>query len=411
MAKQSTSEVMVKIKGDNKNLDDSLRKSKSSLKNFGASAKSAGLALAKMAAVGIVAAAGFTAVTWGLTKSFKDYGLQLDEINKTMGVNATISSQMAYAAEQEHASLEDLLTGWKKLSKSMSDANDGAAVSVEVFDALGISVQDSSGNLKSLDEMTLEIADAMKGMTNETQKAALAQDLFGKSGLNLIPFLNMGADGIQALMAESKALGNVWTNEMAEGAKVFDDKLTALNYSLKAMKWQIGNALMPEFEKITDWFMLNKEWLITSIQDIFQINESDVTIGDKIVEQLERIKTWVGENEDLLTRMWTEPLRAATELYDRTVEIGEVLGKVKAWTDENIKVVPSGGSWDDPNAEPNAWQSGPSLGYDTKRALSTVVGVIPGETAQKISIKLDAMATREFLSGRDITRNATLSSV
>jgi hypothetical protein len=304
MARKGKADVLIDIKGDQKNLDRALSKSKSGLRGMAKDAKASGMALAKMAAVGVAALGTITYAAWNVTKGFKDYGVELDKTNKITGIGVETISQMAYAAEQEHASIEDLQTGWRRLAKAMFDADEGLAESVRSFDAIGLSIYSTTGDLKKLDDITLETADIFAQMTDDTKKAALAQELFGRSGMALIPFLEMGSDGIYSLMQESKDLGNVWTNETAAGAKLFDDKLTALSYSFKAVKWQIGNALMPEFEKITDWFMTNKDWLIQSFKDIFDIEVTD--IGDAVVKSLDRIKTWIDTNKGGVIALWDE---------------------------------------------------------------------------------------------------------
>ena len=296
MAKKSISDVLVNFKGDHKALDRSIGDSSSSLRRFGASAKTAVKSLAVIGVVGAAAMAGLTYATWKVTTSFSDYGVELDKAMKVTGLGAQTITEMAYAAEQEHASLEDLQTGWKRLAKSMLDANDGLAESQRTFDELGISILDNQGNLKKLDSITLEVAGVFKGMTDDTKKAALAQDLFGRSGLNLIPFLEMGSKGIQELGADSKRLGNVWTDDMAAASKKFDDKLTELRYPLRTTKWAIGNELMPEFEKVADWLAENSDWMKTTFAEIFDIEVTD--FGDLIVEQLDKVKNWVEENKE-----------------------------------------------------------------------------------------------------------------
>jgi hypothetical protein len=298
----ASKEVLINIKGDQKELDSAVKKSNNTLKTMGSEVKSMGVAFAAMASAGVAAFSAVSYAAWDVTKGMKDYGVQLDKVTKITGVSVDTISQMAYAAEQEHASLEDLQVGWRNLARVMSDTNDGSTEYQKTFEALGLSVVDSTGNLKSLEKITLEIADSFATLDDETKKTALAQDLFGRSGLNMVAFLNMGSEGIETLMQESVSLGNVWTDEMSQSAKLFDDKLTALNYTLKATKWQIGNALLPEFEKVTDWFLENKEWMLTTVKDIFKIDVGG--FGDKAVEELDKIKEWTDNNKQALADTW-----------------------------------------------------------------------------------------------------------
>ena len=168
MARKGKADVLIDIKGDQKDLDKAIKKSNSGLKGMAKDAKASGIALAKMAAVGVAALGTVTYAAWNVTKGFKDYGVELDKTNKITGIGADKISQITYAAEQEHASIEDLQTGWRRLSKAMSDADEGLAESVRSFDSIGVSIYDATGQLKSLDVMTLDVADALKEMTNDT---------------------------------------------------------------------------------------------------------------------------------------------------------------------------------------------------------------------------------------------------
>ena len=425
MARKGKADVLIDIKGDQKNLDRALSKSKTGLRGMAKDAKASGMALAKMAAVGVAALGTVTYAAWNVTKGFKDYGVELDKTNKITGIGADKISQIAYAAEQEHASIEDLQTGWRRLSKAMSDADEGLAESVRSFDNIGVSIYNAEGGLKSLDVMTLEVADALKAMTNDTQKAALAQEIFGRSGMNLIPFFELGSDGIHDLMLESKALGNVWTDEMAAGAKLFDDKLTALGYSFKAVKWQIGNALMPEFEKITNWFMTNKDWLITTFKDIFKFDVEN--FGETVTNELDEIKKWTETNKDTLSDMWSgfitatdaaitgakilltsvatiiaaqryvlagfkkEDLETLREVSAKTLDVHIAAGE-KPWMQTMVSALTSGKPREvSTRGTPQAtmWQPGPSFRGDVSRALTI--------------LKLDSNATNALLTGKAVS--------
>ena len=46
---------------------------------------------------------------------------------------------------------------------------------------------DSTGKLKDMDTLIPELADAFAGMENGVRKSALAQEIFGRTGVELIP--------------------------------------------------------------------------------------------------------------------------------------------------------------------------------------------------------------------------------
>jgi hypothetical protein len=57
---------------------------------------------------------------------------------------------------------------------------------------LGVSVKDSDGTMRSNYEILGDLAEQFKNMPDGIGKATAAQQLFGKTGANLIPLLNSG---------------------------------------------------------------------------------------------------------------------------------------------------------------------------------------------------------------------------
>jgi hypothetical protein len=77
-------------------------------------------------------------------------------------------------------------------------------------------------------------------MEDGTTKTALAMDLFGRSGANLIPFLNEGRDGIAAL--EEKARSNSASScpKTTSPQRQFDDEMKELHLALQGVEHRLG---------------------------------------------------------------------------------------------------------------------------------------------------------------------------
>jgi ribosomal protein L12E/L44/L45/RPP1/RPP2 len=124
-----------------------------------------------------------------------------DEINKLsqkIGISVEALSTLRFAAELSDVSLDTLRIGIKKLSQGITEASTGTGKAAEVFAALGIEVKTATGALVPTETVLLKVAEVFAGLEDGAVKSALAVELFGRSGLDLIPFLNQGADGIAA---------------------------------------------------------------------------------------------------------------------------------------------------------------------------------------------------------------------
>ena len=234
--------ILIRIKGDNKDLKKKLGESDRHMSSFAKNMKKhSGAIKAGLVGVGVAA----VAIGAKMFTSTVATGVQLDKMNKTLGISVEQLGRFTYALNQEHASIEVFQIGMKRLSKAMFDADEGLAESVRTFENLNISLYDTAGGLRNVDDVMMETADIFMNMTNNTEKAALAQEMFGKSGMELIPFLEMGSEGINALGMEAEELGIIMSGQTAKDMKAFDDEMTKMKGAVKGVSMQIGTILLP----------------------------------------------------------------------------------------------------------------------------------------------------------------------
>ena len=158
--------------------------SKSASKAIGAIGK--GLAVAG-AAAGVAGAALFT-----LTKGVAESRDKITKLGRELGLSTEFLSGMGHAAQLGGSDLKTVNKAFSKLSRTAADAQSGLATAKKGFTDLGINIEDANGVMKTNDQLLFEIADKFKDMPNGVLKAAKAQEIFGKSGKNLINTLNQG---------------------------------------------------------------------------------------------------------------------------------------------------------------------------------------------------------------------------
>lgn len=145
--------------------------------------------------------------------------------------------------------------GLVRLNRSISDADQGLATQKRAFSDLGISVRDSKGELKSSEQVLREVADKFSQMEDGVRKTARAQEIFGRSGAELIPFLNQGSDGLDRMIDRSRDLGLVWTRESAAAAEAFNDKLTILGSVAEGIGNQVARDMLPIMSDLADYLI------------------------------------------------------------------------------------------------------------------------------------------------------------
>jgi hypothetical protein len=197
---------------------------------------------------GVLANLGVAVSVAGLTamvKSAIDTGDALDEMSQRVGVSVETLSVWKPAAEQSGVSGESFEKGLRKLSTTMLEAATGSEDAARGFSAVGVEFKNQDGTLRATDQVLLDLAERFKAMPDGAEKTALAVQLFGKSGAELIPFLNQGRDGINELAAEMQALGVQMSSETAAQAGDFNDALDKLKLATTSIGNQIIASLLP----------------------------------------------------------------------------------------------------------------------------------------------------------------------
>jgi len=177
---------------------------------------------------------------------------KLDDLSEKFGIAAKDLSAYSYASEVAGTSTEALVTGLSKLGKNMAAAAGGSKQQAAAFAAVGVAVTDVNGKLRSADDVLLDLADKFSGYEDSTAKAALAQQIFGKTGADLLPLLNKGRAGISDLRSEAEKLGAVYGNDVAKAAGDFNDNLKRLELASEAAKVSLVSGLLPALVSITN---------------------------------------------------------------------------------------------------------------------------------------------------------------
>jgi hypothetical protein len=208
---------------------------------------------AGIAAVGIgnLFAQGVTKATAAVF-SFAESGAQVDDMAKRTGASSESLSQLAYAAEQSGASIDDVERGMRKLGDVTTQAANGSKSASEALAAVGLSAADLEG--LNPDQAMLAVAEGLSKIEDPAKRSSLAMDLLGKSGTNLLPMMEDGAAGIQKLMTEADSLGLTLTGEQAAAAAQLDDSWAKAKSTFIGTAKVIGAVLAPALSFLLETF-------------------------------------------------------------------------------------------------------------------------------------------------------------
>lgn len=303
------------------------------------------------AAIGAAFVAGVGAASV-LVKQAIDSADAMSKMAQKAGIAVESLSTLAFAAQLSDVDVGTLQMSMVKLAKGMSDATMGTGEAMKGFDALGINVKDAAGNLKSSDSIMSEVAAKFAGMEDGANKTALAVSIFGRSGADLIPMLNSGADGLKEMQDEARALGLELDGSTSKAAELFNDNLTRLNTVKNGFANQIMKAMLPALNGMTN-SMVESAKSAGGMEKAARAAAAGIkilmSVGAIVVGVFKTLGETLGGVAAVIMQLFQGEFKQAFEtgknvVTDFTSNIKGTLGTVETIWDESAKKVEAGSS-------------------------------------------------------------------
>lgn len=166
-----------------------------------------------------------------------------------LGITTEALTKLEYAAKLSDVSQSALEGSLKKLSVTLTNAQDPASKAAQAFNAIGLSARDLIA--LPADQQLGRIGDALNNVENQSQRAALAQKIFGRSGIELLPILAEGSAGIRALGEEAERFGVVISGDLAARAGLFNDNLDRLKTAAEGVGLAVADQLLGPMNELS----------------------------------------------------------------------------------------------------------------------------------------------------------------
>lgn len=265
---------------------DSAKYAESKVSGFGSAAKAAGVAAAAAFAAAAAAAVSAAKALVDMTVGGAEYADEVLTLSTQTGIATDKLQEYMYAAELVDVSTETLTKSMAKNIKSMKSASDGSASYAEAYEQLGVAVVDTNGQLRDSEAVYWEAIDALGKIENETERDAIAMQLFGKSAQDLNPLIEAGASRMQELGKSAQEAGYVINDDMLNAYGALDDQLRYLDSGAKAAKNALGTVLLPV---LTDIAGEGVDLLGEFTQGIIETNGDISKMSDVVGETLPKV--------------------------------------------------------------------------------------------------------------------------
>ena len=203
---------------------------------------------------------GAAAGIFGVANSTASLGDEVAKTGDKIGIALGPFQELRYAAERSGVSTQKFDSSLERFVKRMGEATQGTGAARKAYDELGLSAE-------NLSQMTPEdslgvVADRLSSVENQSQRVALAAQLFGREGVAMVNMMKDGSAGMEQLRKDARATGYAMTDDAARGSEKFKDALLDVQLGMKGMKNVIGAELQPAITSLMKdlfgWMKENK---------------------------------------------------------------------------------------------------------------------------------------------------------
>ena len=250
-------------------------------------------------------------------------GLATDtrKIMRETAMSAEDSSRLLTVAKESGVDAEALQKGFKGFDRIL-------ATHPEQIEKYGIKVRDLNGKMLPMTEIVANVSDKFKSLGDGYEGTALAQELFKKAGVDLMPLLQQGGASIRQLAAEADKYGLVLDEAGVKKGLAAKRATRELGMAWDGLQITLGQYVAPIFTTVVSW------------------------IGDKLPVAVAVAKIWLKEHEDGFKQVAAAAWVGFTWIWNNVpVVLGWVKGaaekaseglhKITDWWSQNV------GTWQD----------------------------------------------------------------
>jgi phage-related minor tail protein len=242
------------------------------------------MAATAVAAVGTAAVAAVTGVV-KMASDTAQLGDEIDKQSQKLGMSAEAYQEWAFIMEHSGSDIDKMSTSMKKLAEAATEPSDAVTAA---FQKIGMSMDEVAG--MSQEELFSATITALQGMESSTERTAIANDLLGKSAMDLGALLNTSAADTEAMRQQVHELGGVMSDDAVKNSAAFQDSLQNLTVSFDGIKNGIASDFLPSLTTMMDGItgvLTGSDEGVTTFMEGLQ--EFTATVGDTVDNLRDRL--------------------------------------------------------------------------------------------------------------------------
>lgn len=312
-------------------------------KKLDQSQKSAGSFSSKIGTAfktGVRAVAGFvtgvaaaSAAIGALVVKFVDAGSEIDDNAQKLGISTESYQYWSLVLQRAGTDASQLSMAIRNLTTFTQNLSDGNADALLTLQNLGIGYEDFMS--MNTEEQLYAIVEALQGMESQTDKVAIAQEIFGNRVYQeLLPLLNMEQGSLEDLSAEFENLGLIMSDDTVKSIAEVGDRLDNLGNLIKTSALIIGTDFLPEINGIIDA-------LTALVNGSVSAEEAMQNLSDGIVSIISKIANGAPEFINAAGNLIINILNGLTNVISNPQTISALISVLESLIKKAVELIPT----------------------------------------------------------------------
>jgi hypothetical protein len=179
-----------------------------------------------------------------------------DRIAKTadaLGFGTDELQRYEFAAKRGGVGSDQFTRGLQRMNRNLAEARRGSGPARDTLREYRIELNDANGVARKSQDVFLDLADVIAGVEDPAERARIAVDVLGRSGIDLIPLLSKGSGELKRLFQDFEDLGGGMSEEMLRASEDTADALLGWDVAMMGLKSEIVGAVIPAITRLVKW--------------------------------------------------------------------------------------------------------------------------------------------------------------
>lgn len=246
-------------------------------------------------------------VATGALVSLINKGLEfadtLDELSKKTSISTTKLQELHFAGTQLGAKSDDINEALLRFTRTIGDAALGSDQAREALGRMGITIDDLKR--KSVEQLFDQAQRSMAGMSSETQRLSVMNDVFSRTSKQVANLLSGQTDEMELLRQKAHELGAVMSSESIAKAKETKDKFEALSRMISVQLSEAVVAISPLLTKMAGGLSNLAQWGRQAAIELGMLKVEGSEAYDQLLIKRMQLADMITSTEEKLNSAWS----------------------------------------------------------------------------------------------------------